>query len=309
MPRSSRPREMEGPGALPAESLREGCRGWWVPPHPAGWDCCGVSAHPKKRGSQRGPQKQEKTRGSEAAPRPPPPQRTSSRASGSPSGHAPPQATPLPPAQALCTPAPDTALPRETPPLPAHVWNTGHAEALHRFPRVPLRCPGCVAPGAPSHSRPWGSPRGRPRAARTARFPARAQPSGPAQKSSRACASRLSCGTRRAPSRVSAGAGRGGEHVRARRVPAAALCQAHPSSVPLFGPEPQSRAFRFAHGETEAAVLGHTGSRAAWAAVGPHAALPCLGLSATARGPALLGCDSSTRLHASLGREHPSAGA
>uniref|UniRef100_A0A452UTE7 URB1 ribosome biogenesis homolog n=1 Tax=Ursus maritimus TaxID=29073 RepID=A0A452UTE7_URSMA len=35
--------------------------------------------------------KQEKTRGSEAAPRPPPPQRTGSRASGSPSGHAPPQ--------------------------------------------------------------------------------------------------------------------------------------------------------------------------------------------------------------------------
>uniref|UniRef100_A0A452UU67 URB1 ribosome biogenesis homolog n=1 Tax=Ursus maritimus TaxID=29073 RepID=A0A452UU67_URSMA len=41
---------------------------------------------------------------------PPPPQRTGSRASGSPSGHAPPQATPLPPAQALCTPAPDTHL-------------------------------------------------------------------------------------------------------------------------------------------------------------------------------------------------------
>lgn len=98
------------------------------------------------------------------------------------------------------------------------------------------------------------------------------------------------------------GAGRGGEHARARRVPAAALCQAQPSSVQLFGPELQSRAFRFADGETEAVVLGHPGPRAARAAVGPRAALPCPGLSATAGGPTLLGCDSSTRLHASLGR-------
>lgn len=58
-----------------------------------------MSAHPKKRGSQRGPQKQEKARGSEPAPRPPPLQRTGFRASRPPSGHATPQATPLPPAQ------------------------------------------------------------------------------------------------------------------------------------------------------------------------------------------------------------------
>ena len=54
-----------------------------------------------------------------------------------------------------------------------------------------LQVSGCVDPGAPP-AWSWGSPRGRPRAARTARLPGRAQPSGPALKSSRACASRLS---------------------------------------------------------------------------------------------------------------------
>ena len=43
------------------------------------------------------------------------------------------------------------------------------------------------------------------------------------------------------------GAGRGGEHVRARRV--AAACQAQPSSVHCSVPESQSRAFRFADGK------------------------------------------------------------
>lgn len=49
-----------------------------------------------------------------------------------------------------------------------------------------------VDPGAPPPSRPWGSPRGRPRMARTARLPPLAQASGPAPKNSQACASRLS---------------------------------------------------------------------------------------------------------------------
>ena len=60
-------------------------------------------------------------------------------------------------------------------------------ETLAGSPRVCFRqVSGRVDPGAPPPSWPWGSPRGRSRAAGTARLPRPAQPSGPAPKSSRA---------------------------------------------------------------------------------------------------------------------------
>lgn len=154
---------------------------------------------------------------------------------GQPRRRPPTEAPPLPP----------------VPPLPAPVWAPGTPKRYRTVCESSCLDPCCVDPGAPLPSRQWGSARGRPRVARTARLSARAQPSGPAAKSSRVCASRLSCGIHRAQSRVSAGLARGAGNVTCERGgsqprPCARLS---PPLCICSVPEPQSRAFRFADGK------------------------------------------------------------
>lgn len=136
-----------------------------------------------------------------------------------------PQATPLPPVPASRRPAPSACVSPSpassdipAPSCPMWSWSACPLSVLVLLPGL-LRC---VFSVALPPCRPWGSPRGRPRAARTARVPPRAQPSGPAKKNSRACGSRLSWRTRRAPGQVSPGRqAQDQEHRLARRPPCA----------------------------------------------------------------------------------------
>lgn len=98
--------------------------------------------------------------------------------------------TGFPPAPLLTGPASSADFSLNAPPLPPAPPPFSPRvipETLAGSPRVCFRqVSGRVDPGAPPTSWPWGSPRGRSRAAGTARLPRPAQPSGPAPKSSRA---------------------------------------------------------------------------------------------------------------------------
>lgn len=237
------------PGGSTRQDPRKSRWGRRAPPH------CGraVSVRPKKRESQREQQKQEKPRGSAPAA----PRRTGSSFPAA----RPPRFRPRPaPGHApsagpgrtgpLRPPTEVPPLP-PVPPLPAHVWAPGtprwYAAVVLCCPRVLL--PGflvCRSRGAPALSA-MGVPKrkaaggqdstglraGAAKRARTeeltgVRF--KAELRGPQGAEPGEC-----------------GAGRGREHVRARRV--AAACQAQPSSVHCSVPESQSRAFRFADGK------------------------------------------------------------